>query len=106
MIFHTLQCKGKIHFHAVASAHLSSVDMQGCAFMWLFLMHDRSLLYVLAVTHTSCRGPYDVLHDKCNRDTLSHEMSSLGTSFVFIWLDVRGICLPDLAAYDRQAYLF
>ena len=25
------------------------------------------------------------------------EMSPLGNSFVFIWLDVRGICLPDAA---------
>lgn len=34
-----------------------------------------------------------------------HETSPLGNSFVFIWLDVRGICLADMGLRDRQGYL-
>lgn len=46
--------------------------------------------------------PYNVLHDEHHGETLSPETSPLGTSFVFIWLDVGRICSPGKTLHDRQ----
>lgn len=102
----------KIHLHAVAAARVRAKHTCLCVFVvlsglhvWIWgwcmaqpcllpgchphLLFSRKMSFTISVTGT----------------VFLPEMSPLGNSFVFIWLDVRGICLPD-AAYmiDKAIY--
>lgn len=102
----------KIHLHAVAAARVRAKHTGLCVFVvlsglhvWIWgwcmaqpcllpgchphLLFSRKMSFTISVTGT----------------VFLPEMSPLGNSFVFIWLDVRGICLPD-AAYmiDKAIY--